>query len=448
MIFRKPRILYMLGWFYPDSVGGTEHYVQLLAKDVQAMGWDVMVAAPSIDGKEQSYIYDGIAVYRYPVTTHPSLLEVRSGVPPEHFEIFQDWLKRNKPDIVHIHSRTRGCGFFHMKYIKQLGIPLVLTIHAADFMCVGGTAMLWGVYPCSGILSTYRCTSCWLKRQGLPWLVAVILARTPIFIASLMRKIPNRLATVLAMGKLFIEKRERDKTVFDMSDKVVVVSKWLLGVLLLNKIPRKKIFFSPHGLPSMATNFRRSHDYKNSTLLRIGFIGRFSYIKGPHILIKAIKRLQKDFQVELRLYGRVNSREDELYLRWLKIISRKEPRIKFCGELKAENHQEVMGNLDIIAVPSLWLETGPLVVLEAFIAGIPVMGSNVGGIPDLVVDAINGMLIKMGDVKAWANAIKWVYKNQQVLQDWAKYIPNIRNDTDVANDMLKVYEGILDKDMI
>ena len=441
----KPRILYLVGWFYPDSVGGSEHYVYLLAKDIQARGWEVMVAAPSIDEEEHNYIHDGIAVYRYPVTTHPSLPEVRSEVPPRHFEIFQDWLRRNKPDIVHIHSRTRGCGFFHMRYVKQLGIPLVLTIHAADFMCVGGTAMLWGVYPCDGVLRNYRCTACWLKKQGVPWLIAIILARAPISIANQMRNIPNKLATSLAMVKLFIEKREHDKIIVGLSDKVVVVSKWLLEVFLLNGIPREKIFFSPHGLPQEAIDYKDHRSFRNSGPLRIGFIGRFNYIKGPHILIKAIKRLPKDCRVELRLYGRINSREDERYFKRLKKITHNDVRIKFCGELRQENYQEAMRNLDIIAVPSLWLETGPLVVLEAFIAGIPVIGSNAGSIPELVTDGVYGMLVEIGNVKAWANAIMWACQNPQVLRDWASHIPDIRSNIDVAEDMIGIYEDILVK---
>lgn len=445
MNLNKPRILYMLGWFHPDSVGGTEHYVYLLAKDVQAMGWEVIIAAPTVDEKEHHCIYDGLTVYRYPVTANPSLAEIRTEVPPKYFEIFQDWLRKNKPDIVHIHSRTRGCGFFHIRYIKQLGIPLVLTIHAADFMCVGGTAMLWGVYPCNGILSIYRCTSCWLKKQGAPWFIALTLARTPIFLANKMRKIRRRWATALAMVKLFIEKRERDKIIFHLSDRIVVVSKWLLEVLLLNKIPRKKIFFSPHGLPPRVINYKGPRGFKNSGPLHIGFIGRFNYIKGAHILIKAIRRLPKDLQVELRLYGRINSQEDERYFQWLKKIAKNDVRIKFCGELRQENYRELMHNLDIIAVPSLWLETGPLVILEAFLAGIPVMGSNVGGIPDLVTEGVNGMLVKIGNIKAWARAIRWIYEHLQVLQEWASHIPEVRSNKEVSEEMIGIYEELLIK---
>jgi len=445
MEIHKPRILYMVGWFYPDSVGGTERYVHLLAKAIQELGWDVAIAAPAIDEKEHQYTYDGLAVYRYPVSLEPSLAEVRVKVVPRYFEVFQDWLRKNRPDIAHIHSRTRGCGFFHMQYIKQLGIPLVLTIHAADFMCMGGTAMLWGVAPCDGRLHSYRCVACWLKKQGVYWPLAMLTARIPVFLSKMMVGMPGKHASALAIKKLFIDKQKRDKAIFDFCDKIIVVSKWLLKVLLLNNIPERKIFISLHGLPGAPEYEKKASGLSQAGTLRIGFIGRFVYIKGAHVLIQAMRRLSRRIHVELMIYGRVNSEEDNRYFMRLQKISQPDKRIKFCGELRPDNYKEVMSNLDIVAIPSLWLETGPMVALEAFASGIPVIGCNVGGVAELVKDGINGRLVKMGDVRAWARAIQWIYEHPQALEEWARHIPEVRGSKDVAEDMLKIYEEVLSR---
>jgi glycosyltransferase involved in cell wall biosynthesis len=56
-------------------------------------------------------------------------------------------------------------------------------------------------------------------------------------------------------------------------------------------------------------------------------------------------------------------------------------------------------------VPSTWLETGPLVVLEAFAAGVPVLGSDLGGIAEWVIDGVNGLLFKPADPSAWADGM-------------------------------------------
>ena len=443
MEIHKPRILYMLGWFYPDSVGGTERYVHLLAKDIQEKGWDVTIAAPAIDEKEHQYTYDGITVYRYPVSLEPSLAEVRVKVVPGYFEVFQDWLRKNMPDIAHIHSRTRGCGFFHMQYIKQLGIPLVLTIHAADFMCMGGTAMLWGVAPCDGRLHDYRCVACWLKKQGVYWPLAMLMARIPVSIAKMMEEMPGKYATALAIKKLFVDKQGRDRAIFNFCDRIIVVSKWLLKVLLLNNIPERKIFISLHGLPPVPVYHKKAPGLGHAGTLRIGFIGRFVHIKGAHVLIQAVRRLSLRIHVELRIYGRVNTEEDASYFMGLQKISQRDKRIKFCGELKSDNYEEIMSNLDIVAIPSLWLETGPMVALEAFAWGIPVIGCNVGGVAELIKDGINGRLVKMGDVRAWARQIQWIYEHPETLREWAGHIPEVRSSKDVACDMRKIYEEVL-----
>lgn len=443
---KRYRILLMSGWYYPDSVGGTEAYVRQLGKELQALGWEVTVAAPSIDEKEHKYIHDGLSVYRYPVSLLPGREEIRGAVPPEYLDIFATWLKENKPDIAHFHSRTRGCGFYHFTAVKQLGIPLVLTIHSADFMCVAGTARLWGIYPCDGKLDEYRCTACWLKNRGVPvWWLAWLLSRIPISLAIKARNVNNKLGTLLAMRRLFIERQERESHLFENAERIVAVSKWLYSVLKINSIPEQKLYFCPHGLMPAAVRSKPRSDFKVPSTLCIGFIGRFNHVKGLHILIKAIKRLPLDRHVELRIYGRAKLDEEKDYLGLTQKLAKDDDRIKFCGELTDNNRRDVFMHFDILAAPSIWLETGPFVILEAFSRGIPVIGSDLGGIAELVTNRVNGLLVEAGNVRLWANAISWIYKHPQALQDWSSHIPDVRSNIDVARDMVRIYEGILIK---
>ena len=64
-----------------------------------------------------------------------------------------------------------------------------------------------------------------------------------------------------------------------------------------------------------------------------------------------------------------------------------------------------MARHDVLVVPSLGLETGPLVVLEAQAAGLYVMGSHLGGIAELVGEGIGGELVEAGSQRAWTAAI-------------------------------------------
>ena len=66
---------------------------------------------------------------------------------------------------------------------------------------------------------------------------------------------------------------------------------------------------------------------------------------------------------------------------------------------------DAMRGCDFVAVPSRLLETGPLVVLKSFAAGIPVLGTRLGGIAELVTDGVDGMLFAPDDPAAWCFAI-------------------------------------------
>jgi len=442
---RGYRILLLCGWYYPDSIGGTEAYVYQLGKDLQALGWEVTVAAPSIDEREHSYIYNGLSVYRYPLSVSPDRKEVRGSASPKYLDIFATWIKENKPDIAHFHSRTRGCSFYHSDVIRQLGVPLVLTIHSADFMCVAGTARLWGVSPCDGRIDEYRCTACWLKNRGIPlWWLAWLLSRIPIFIASKATNMNNKLGTLLSMRKLFIERQEREKRLFESVEYIIAVSRWLYDVLKRNDIPEKKLYFCPHGLAPVVAKSKPQSCFKNPYVLRIGFIGRFNRVKGLHILVKAMKRQPLNRYIELRIYGRAKLDEEKDYLQLIQKLSKDDSRIKFCGELTDENRQDVFMYLDILAVPSIWLETGPYVVLEAFSYGIPIMGSDLGGIAELITNRVNGLLVEPGNIRLWANAIGWIYRHHEAIGYWAENIPSVRSNKNVTGEMVEIYRKILD----
>lgn len=425
-------------------MGGTEKYVRFLGKDLQDLGWEVFVAAPSRDEKEYRYAHDGLAVYRYPISSKPSQEELRGLVAPQYLDVFNNWLKELKPDIVHFHSRSRGCGFFHASSVKRMNIPMVLTIHAADFMCVAGTAMSWGVEPCDGKINEDRCTACLLKNRGVPlWWLAWLVSRTPDVLTRFLGKMKGKLGTLFSMRKLFLQRYKREKILLGYFKRIIVVAKWLGEVIKLNDIPEAKVFYSPHGL-SMNSEFHQSGNKPHDPAkVKIGFVGRFDHVKGIHILIKAIMKLPQHIGIELEIYGRANFEEDRMYLKKIKRLSRGDSRIKFCGELTEKNYTKVMSSFDLIAVPSIWMETGPYIILEAFQEGVPVIGGNLGSIPELVTHNLNGMLVTSGSVRAWSKALSWVCQHPEVLNSWASHIPRIRNSKEVAEEMSSLYLDVL-----
>ena len=80
--------------------------------------------------------------------------------------------------------------------------------------------------------------------------------------------------------------------------------------------------------------------------------------------------------------------------------------VTFAGPFARERADAVYDQLDVLVVPSIWLENSPLVVHEAFMAGVPVVASRIGGLPDLIQHELNGLLFEPGNVDALATALQ------------------------------------------
>ena len=102
-----------------------------------------------------------------------------------------------------------------------------------------------------------------------------------------------------------------------------------------------------------------------------------------------------------------------------------------------------MADYDLIAVPSRWLETGPLVALEAFAAGVPVLGANLGGIAELVRDGVDGVLVAVDDPAAWAAAIERLVEDRRAIDAMRARVEPPRTMNAVADDMATLYAKVL-----
>ena len=99
----------------------------------------------------------------------------------------------------------------------------------------------------------------------------------------------------------------------------------------------------------------------------------------------------------------------------------------------------VLRHYDAVCCPSLCLEGGPTVALEAVAVGTPVIGSNVGGLAEIVRDGINGRLLPPGDVNQLARALRDLGENPRQLERWRANLPRPRSLDDVAGDYLRLY---------
>ena len=85
-------------------------------------------------------------------------------------------------------------------------------------------------------------------------------------------------------------------------------------------------------------------------------------------------------------------------------------RIRFLGQLPQSQLAHHMVEASVLVIPSLSEGLGR-VIFEAMACGTPVIGSRVGGIPELITDTVTGFLVPPGDESALANKILWILNN-------------------------------------
>jgi glycosyltransferase involved in cell wall biosynthesis len=154
-------------------------------------------------------------------------------------------------------------------------------------------------------------------------------------------------------------------------------------------------------------------------------------------------RAVPDAAISLDVFGVVQSEGHQRLLDELRSLAHGDARIGFFPALPASDVIPRLAEYDLVAVPSQWMETGPLVVLEAFAAGVPVIGSNLGGIADKVRDDIDGILVRPYDsVAVWAEALRACATDADRLHRLRTGVRPPRSMTAVAAEMDRVYRGV------
>lgn len=142
-------------------------------------------------------------------------------------------------------------------------------------------------------------------------------------------------------------------------------------------------------------------------------VGRLIPLKGIDVCIQAISHLL-DLPVRLRIVGS-GSQDYELYLRGLAEQLKVSDRVEFAGAALPSRIAEEYRTADIFILASYY-EAFAIVLIEAMACGIPVIATNVGGIPTVVEDHVSGCLVPAGDVQSLVKAIRSTIANEDMRQ--------------------------------
>lgn len=173
------------------------------------------------------------------------------------------------------------------------------------------------------------------------------------------------------------------------------------------------------------------------------YVGRLSKEKGVNYLLEAMKDLPKD--INLKIVG-TGAEEDNL-----KKYAQKNnlDNIEFLGFKNREDITDIYQNCISTILPCNWFEIFGMTNIESFINGKPVIASNIGGVPEIVENNINGLLFKPGNVEELKNCILKYWNNPELTVQHGKngYQKAITQYTEdkYYNKLIKIYEEVLNE---
>lgn len=214
------------------------------------------------------------------------------------------------------------------------------------------------------------------------------------------------------------------KGVYKYIDKIICCSEFMKKKMDTNPLFQEKTVAMHNFIDSIPDEQVEKQDY-------VLYFGRFSAEKGIHTLAEVCKLLP-DIQFVFAGTGPLETEINCL------------PNVKNVGFQKGKDLDRLIREARFSICPSEVFENCPFAVMESQQRGTPVIGANIGGIPELIVDKEDGRLFESQDCKELAEVIKELWSDREKTQNFAKNCLNIKRDTlsEYYGKISQIYGGI------
>lgn len=429
------KILLAVHHFPPRYKGGAEWRAYRTAAALQARGHQVrVVSVEQIDSSPdrgltwRDELYDGIHVQRLSFNlssaANPFVMQYNNPWLGAHFH---DLFQQDRPDVFHLIGGYLLSGSV-LQAAKECGLPAVVSLTDYWFLCPR-ISMLRS----DGGLSTLpvdprRCERCLaedsrryrLPARWLPQLADFYWSRRQ----GKAEKFQARLDYLLA--------------VLNGVERIISPSNFLRSMYIQAGIDPQRIVYHRQGRDF--PDLRPEQLMKSaSPRLRVGYNGQVASHKGVHLLVEAVRRLP-GLDLQLKIYGDLEPYHD--YARQLKRAAGNDPRIEFSGAYLRGETSAVLGDLDVIVVPSVWYENSPNSILEAFAHRTPVIASDLGGMSELIQHGVNGLLFAHGSSADLALQIRRLVEDPALLPQLVSGIESVKSVAQEMDELVGIYQEL------
>jgi glycosyltransferase involved in cell wall biosynthesis len=435
------RILHISQYCHAGSVGGTERYILDLIRGLAAagihstFGWVTPGSANKTIGSE------GVKI-----TTLPAP-QMRVDSPlPEFQQAAERLLDTEKPDFLHFH--TFGLTEAALaKLAKQRGIPYAFTYHSPAWTCRRETGLLYGKEPCDGQVRAWRCSACQCEeRLGKGRFAAH--AATFLSMSLGWALLPLGRSSLRRRAAFYYDTARFSRAIRNFlsnCDLVVSCCDWSGPLLRSNGAREKSLFHCPQGVPNVVTSALETGQKQATPSIGnefiVGYVGRVTEVKGVHILMEGFSRMAGE-EARLRIVGWEPEHADAPYARRLQQIANADPRIKLVPKTSFNDTVAEYKRLSLLAVPSVWMETGPLTLMEALALGVPVYGSNRIGQLNLLRE--HGQVVEPNTPAGWQAAMTGAFGRwKQGLWNQRQTAIPLRTMADLSVETIIFYKEII-----
>lgn len=367
--------------------GGAETYYLTVGSELERMGHEVayfsMRHPDNLPCEWDKYF---VTQREYNNVKDP-LKAARDGMAliysPEAKRNFQALCEEFRPDVVHLNNvhRQITLSILDAPYLRENRVPVFYTAHDYVTVCPGYLMLDGGGRVCDACLEDGRYRHC---------------------IENRCVKGSRAKSALAAMEASFNRAHKSNRRI----DRVISPSRFMRSKLIEGGWPEGKVVFLQNFaddaiLDRAANAGADATDRENPYLL---FFGRLSAEKGVDTLLRAFDAALPSLPQDMRLVV-VGDGPDAADFKALASSLGCASRIEFAGYQTGGTLQAYVERASLAIASSRWRENMPYSIVEAFAAGTPVIGTNIGGIPELVDEGKTGFICESGGVQSMADAI-------------------------------------------
>lgn len=377
------KVLLVNKYFYLK--GGPERHISKISKILEAKGHQAIPFSMQ-DERNEPTPYAKYFVSRVDFSSPMSLWDKLRMVPRviyflEAKEKIEALIRKVKPDIAHLHNIAHQISPSILHSLKKFGLPVIQTLHDYKLIC-----------PTYKMVAGGRiCERC----KGHQYYQAVLQrCNKGSFSFSLLNCV-----------EMYIHKFSGiyEKNV----DLFIAPSSFLHNKIIEFGINGKKVVHIPNFID--AEGYSPKYNGENYLV----YFGKVSPEKGLFTLVQAIKNIKTS---KLLIIGEGELKRNlENYVLQKNIVN-----VKFLGHIKGERLKRTIRNSLFAILPSEWYENCPYSILEAFALGKPVIGSDIGGIPELIEDGVNGLLFESGNSEELSEKIAYLISRPRLREQMGK----------------------------